>query len=199
MTRDPADLDYANVVKRAFTVATRPQNLLVLVFGAAVVVLGGTASLFVLAGPLAVGYADACAKMARGQRTELDDIFWRGFERLWPAMAAGFILGLATFALTFMLVIPGMFALQFSALVCTCIALDREERGGLEAIQRVWEKVRENPSPIVMMWLIASLIGTVLSLTIIGTVVMVAFFFLVSIYVYVHFFGADADPRVTQV
>lgn len=199
MTRDPADLDYANVVKRAFTVATRPQNLLVLFFGAAIVVLGGIASLFLLAGPLGVGYADACAKMARGQKTELDDIFWRGFERLWPAMVAGFILGICTFVLTFVLVVPGLFAFLFSSLVLTSIALDVEERDGLQAIQRIWNLVLKNPAPIVIMWLISSLIGAVLSFTVIGTVVMVAFFFLVSVYIYVHYLGEDADPKATQI
>lgn len=199
MTRDPADLDYANVVKRSFLVATRPENLLVLFFGGAIVVLGSLFSGFLLAGPLGVGYAHACAKMARGQRAELDDVFWRGFERLWPSVVAGFVLGLSTTALCFVLVVPGFFALLFSAVVFTSLALDKEERGGLETIQRVWELVRARPAPLVIMALIASLIGTLLTFTIIGSVVMVAFFFLVALYVYLHFFGADADPGSTQV
>ena len=199
MTPEPADLDYANVVKRAFGVATQPQNLFVLFFGAAIVGLGGLFSAFILAGPLGVGYADACAKMVRGQRAELDDIFWRGFERLWPSMVAGFLLMLATAALSFMLVIPGMVVLLFSALVFTSLALDREPRGGIEAIQRVWALFIERPAPLLIMWLIASLIGALLSLTVVGVVVMLAFFFLVSVFVYLHYFRADADPRMATV
>lgn len=199
MTRDPADLDYANVVKRSFTIAVRPENLLVLFFGGAIVLLGSVFSGFLLAGPLGVGYAHACAKMARGQRAELDDVFWRGFERLLPSVVAGFVLGLSTTALLFMLFIPGLFGLLFSAVVFTAIALDKEPKGGFETIQRVWELVVAKPAPLVIMALIASLIGGLLVATVVAIPAAVAFFFLVAIYVYLHFFGADAEPGATQV
>ena len=172
---------------------TRPQNVLVLLFGAAVVVLGSVASGFLLTGPLGVGYAHVAAKMLQGQRAELDDVFWRGFDRFRSSIPAGFVLGLATTALTFVLFVPGLFGLLFSALVFSALALDAEEHRGFASIHRVIALVRSVPTPLITMALIASLIGVLLSLTVVGTVVMVAFFFLVAVSVYHHYFDSEPD------
>lgn len=199
MTRDPADLDYRDVLKRTFTIGTRPQNLFVLLGGAAVVLFGSIFSGFLLAGPLGVGYADACGRMARGRRAELDDIFWRGIDRPWPAILAGFPLGILTFVLSFVLVVPGLLALLFSALVFSTIAFDKEERSGFDAIQRAWNLVMSQSAPIIIMWLVAAFLGGLMSMTVIGVVPMVGFLYLVSFFVYVHYFGDDASPGVTEV
>lgn len=197
MNREPADLDYANVIKRSLLVATRPENLLVLFFGAALVVLGATFSFFVLAGPLAVGYAEACAKMTQGRRVELDDLVWRGLERIQPSIIAGLILSLAITAGLFILVIPGMLVLLFAGMVYSAIALDDEPGGPFDAIQRIWNLVSRRPVPLVIMGLISALIGGVLNLAgyltsgiILGltATATVGFFFVVSSFVYQHYF-----------
>jgi hypothetical protein len=198
MTNARADLDYVGVLRRAFDVGTKVDNLLVLFLGAAIVVLGGLFSAFILAGPLGVGYADACGKMARGQKPELDDIFWRGFERFWPSVVAGLITMLAAAALFFALFIPGTLALYFGAVVFCVLAFDPEARSGVEAIQRVWGLVVERPGPLAIMGLILGILGALLSLTVIGSVIMVALVFLTAVFTYAHYFAEDADPRWTQ-
>lgn len=196
MTRTIADLDYANVVKRAFRVATTPQNLLVLFFGAAIVALGSFFSFFILAGPLGVGYVDACARMARGQRAELDDVIWRGFERLGPAVTSGFLLGAITTALLFVLLVPGLMAMQFAGLVYARLAFDRRDLTGMQALSETWAFALDHRGPLLIMGLIGGLIGGVLSLTVIGSVVAVAFCFLISVFTYAHYFADPADPRL---
>ena len=192
----PMALDYRDILQRSFIVATRQENLFVLFFGAAVVLLGSIFSAFLLAGPLGVGYAHTCWKMVQGQRAELDDIFWRGFDRFVPALTAGFFLGLATFLLCYLLIVPGLFAILFSATVYSAIALDREQVTGFKAIIKVKDLFLANPAPIAIMWVVAAIIGGLLTLTIIGAIVSFAFFFLVSVMIYMHYFARDADPRL---
>lgn len=223
MKREPPDLDYANVVKRSLLVVLRPENLFVLLFGAAIVVLGGIFSGLLLAGPLGVGYANVCARMIRGRRADLDDVFWRGFERLGPSVVAGVILMLATSFLLFILVVPGLLSLLFAALVFSSIALDRAPRSGLSAIQRAWSLVLERPVPLVLMGLIASLVGSLATvlvvaalalvslplgvsvlayfgypLAVVATAIILPFFYVVAVFVYIHYLGEDADPRAIR-
>lgn len=199
MSTIPGDLDYTHLIKRAFSVAIRPENLFVLLFGAAVVALGSLFSGALLAGPLGVGYIDACRKMVEGKKAEMDDIIWRGFDRWWAALSAGVVLGLLTAALSMVLVVPGMFALLFSGLVYGVIAFDAKEPTGMEAIQRVWSMVLARPAPFVIMGLIASAIGSVLTLTVVGTVVMVAFFYLLSVLIYIQCYEGEGVVTQTQV
>ncbi|MBX2812363.1 MAG: hypothetical protein KTR25_11160 [Myxococcales bacterium] len=186
MTSDPAALDYLNVLKKAFAVATRPENIFVLLFGAAVVFLGSCFSAFLLAGPLGVGYAHACSKMVQGKRVEFDDIFWRGFERWWSAIPAGIILGLATFVLSIILV-PAYFSLLFSAVVYCTIALTPEPISGFRAIDKVWRIVRANPAPMAIMGLIFAVISGVLTLTVVGIVLVVALGFLIAVFIHAQY------------
>ncbi len=192
MTRESSDLDYANVLKRAASVLIQPKNALVLYLGGAMVLLGSLASGFLLAGPLGVGYADACSKLAHGGRADLDDVIWRGFERLGPAVVAGFILSAAVAAGMFMLILPGMMALLFAALTFTALARDQDGRGGLETLQRLGRFAVARPVPLVLMSLLPSLIGIAFALTGIGAVVTIALTFVVATFVHDHYFGLPA-------
>lgn len=189
MTRDQASLDYAKVVKKAFYVGTRPQNIFVILFGASVVLLGSLFSFFILAGPLAVGYAHACARMAQGHRVEFDDVIWRGFERIWPAIPSGFLLsiGISVFSIP---IVPAYFLLLFASLVYCSIALDPEPGTGIEPIEKVWAQIRAQPVPMVVMGLIVAVICGLLTLTlsVVGVVLVVAFTFLVSVVLYEQYF-----------
>lgn len=188
MSRAVAELDYAGVVKRAFRIATRPQNLLVLFLGAAIVVLGSIFSAFLLAGPLGVGYADACVRMARGKRAELDDIFWRGFERLKPAVVAGIILGPATMVASFVLLVPGPVMLALSGLAYLRLATSDEELSGIEVLKHTQTFVLNHPKELAIMALIVAVVGAVLCLTVVGSVVAVAFTYLAATLTYAHYF-----------
>ena len=69
----------------------------------------------------------------------------------------------------------------------------------MEAIQRVWSMVLARPAPFVIMGLIASAIGSVLTLTVVGTVVMVAFFYLLSVLIYIQCYEGEGVVTQTQV
>lgn len=192
MSGKPAELNSIAVIKRAFGVAIRPENLLVLLLGAAIVALGSLFSAFVLAGPLGVGYADACVKMVRGRRAELDDIFWRGFDRLKPAFFAGIILGPATTAAMFVLLVPGLMVLGISALVYLRLATsDDETLTGFGVLKEIRGLLEAHGAALAVTGLVLALIGAVLSLTVVGSVVAVGFIYLAATFVFAHYYPAE--------
>lgn len=161
--------DYLSILKHTARATTRGNNPLVLLVGAAALLVGSAASLGILFGPLAVGLAKVASEVAEGRPATWEQL-GHGFDRFVPSLIAG---GLYLLAVTIgfaLLVLPGIvagIALGFAFFV---LARDPNSTG-FGALMRSARWVRANLAPTVV-WAVVSLaiVGVTSLIPIIGTV-----------------------------
>lgn len=173
------ELDYGDLLKKTLTVSVRGSNILVLVLGALVLAAGSVLTAGILAGPLALGYAGACLKIARGEPVAVSDL-WVGFRRFVPALLLSLIVLLASVVGIMAFFVPGVFVLFCSSLAFMEMA-DDPAAGPWECAQRASRLVQNHFSPVLVVAVLEIfLMGTLGWTTVIGGLVVLAFAFLLD-------------------
>ena len=174
--------DYTQLFKRTWEAIIQSQNLAVTLVGGAVLAIAGSVTLGVLAGPLFLGYALACLKIARGQPVAIDDL-WTGFQRLVPAIVTSLIIGAAAFVGFLLCFFPGLIVM----VLCTFVfhlMVDDTELSGMDAIKKSAALVKANVADVAIVWLIGGVISSLLSVTVVGSIAGIAFSSLMSAFLY---------------
>jgi uncharacterized membrane protein len=174
--------DYTQLFKRTWQAIIQQQNLIVTLVGAAVLTLASSVTLGILAGPLFLGYALACLKIARGQPVAIDDL-WTGFQRLVPAIVTSLIIGIAALIGFILCFVPGLIVMVLCTFVFP-LMVDDVELSGMDAIKKSAAMVKENVADVAIVWLVGVAISSVLSVTIVGTIAGMAFMSLMSAFLY---------------
>ncbi len=187
-------IDYGALLKESFDLAVREENLLVLLAGALAVTIGSAFSFGLLAGPLSVSYALICLNVARGDRVDFQQL-QTGFSALPQRLLAGVIYLVAIAIGSMFLGLPGM-AFGIAASFLFHVMAEDEEIGAIDALRKSFELVRSRPVPVLVVWLMAMILGGLMSITVVGTIPAVALYFLLSAFVYR--FLVDGAPLPTQ-
>lgn len=154
--------DYGSLVKQSFKLSMDGNNPFVLLVGTLVAAAGSTLTLGLLGGPFAVGLAHATLKMARGQRAEIEDL-WVGFHNFGTTFVAG-LLVLLSFLIGFcLLFIPGLIALFIFSFTFHILA-DQPHTTAVDAMKQSYAMVKEAPSIVVVLWVVALVIGAVFNI-----------------------------------
>jgi uncharacterized membrane protein len=174
--------DYTKLFKQTWAAITQQQNLIVTLVGAAVLAVAGSVTVGILAGPLMLGYALACLKIARGQPVAIDDL-WVGFQRLVPTIVTSLIIGIATFVGFLLCFVPGLIVM----VLCTFVfhlMVDDTNLSGMDAIKKSAALVKANVIDVAIIWGIGLAINSVLAVTLVGSIAGIAFATLMSAFLY---------------
>lgn len=174
--------DYTQLFKRTWDAIVQQQNLIVVLVGAVVLTVAGSVTLGILAGPLFLGYALACLKIARGQPVAIDDL-WTGFQRLVPAIVTSLIIGVGAFVGFIFCIVPALIVLVLSTFVFHMM-VDDPNLAGIDAIKKSAAMVKANVADVAIVWGIGILISSVLSITVVGSIAGMAFSSLMSAFLY---------------
>jgi uncharacterized membrane protein len=153
--RAPGELvDVAGLVKQSWGLFA--QKPLEHVLGSLIVALGGTLTLGVLMGPLAVGQIRMIDKQRRGEDIRVEDVF-SGFSSFAPAFVASlvFVVGVAIGLV--LLVVPGVVLALGWAFALWFVALQRAS--ATEALADSWALLKAHPGSVLLVLLVVTLLN----------------------------------------
>lgn len=187
-----ANTDYGGLLKNTWEICIQKDNLIVLLVGGLVTAFGSMFTLGVLSGPLTLGFVQTCHKAARGESVEMGDL-WNGFSRF----GASFVLSV----LMLIAMVIGSLACGVGALVAAVFFLysfnvmaDNEDIGAVDAMKESFALAKENLADTVVVILILGVIGSVLSMTGIGSFVFAPFWGVMIALLYNDVGGGAAGP-----
>lgn len=171
------------------------QNAITHVVAFVLVILIGSMSMGLLAGPMFVGYLRMIAKEDRGERAQIGDLF-RGFDDFVPALVAGLISSLVLWLGFMLCFIPGLLILALPTVALYLVA--QGEGDGVAAFNRAWSVVTKNLGAAFWCAFVLSLVGSLgLLLCYVGVFVTAPISMIGSYYMARQLLGEEA-PRLEQ-
>lgn len=177
--------DYVALLKDTLGLLTKPENLVPLLVDALLVTVVGSCTLGLLFPPLVHGYTAMTLKVVRGQPVKAGDSF-QGMQQF----GAAFVLGL----LMFLGFVVGSLAAGVGALVAAfvftyayCVQVERPGVGAVDAIKASFALARDHVLDTLVVWGIGLGLGTVLSATVVGPVLVYAFTALLTSVLYTRY------------
>ena len=165
--------DYGALLRDALSASTKTDNLAPLLVDALIVVTVSACTLGVAMPSLLTGYTAMCLRIARGEKVAVGDSM-KGFERFGSTLVIG-LLVLGLFVVASLLPLIGNVAALILATWVWCVHIDRPDAGAVETLKASVELVRGHPIDTLVLWLVAGGLGTLLSATVIGSVVALAY------------------------
>lgn len=165
-----ASRDYGQVFKDTFSTAVERNNIVVLLVGSIAVAFLSPLSLGILMGPLQLGLAYACNKMARGETVEVNDL-WSGFSRFIPALIAMILMGIGIFVGSLLLVLPGL-VLAFFLTFTFHVLANSPDMSGVDAMKASFGLVKEHPADVAVFWVAMIVLGMIAGATMVGSLLM---------------------------
>lgn len=182
------NIDLQELLTESWTAFSKSENLVPLLVGALIVMVGGGLTFGILMGPLMIGYIRMCRRALDGESLEIGQV-GDGFGRfagafvLFLVLVAGMIITACTFVGPLVLMFVAMFAFHV-------MAFD-DEIGGVDAIKRSFELVKANMSSCIVVFLVGAVINSVLSGTFILGIPAFGFVMLMNT---ILFLRLDAAP-----
>ncbi len=165
--------DYGALLRDALNASMKGDNLAPLLVDALIVVTVSACSLGIAAPALMRGYTAMCLRIARGETVAVGDSI-KGFEHFGATLVIGLlVLGLTVVAS--LLPVIGTVAALILATWVWCLHVDRPQAGAVDTLKASIELVLAHPVDTLVLWLVAGGLGTLLSATVIGSVVAVAY------------------------
>lgn len=165
--------DYGALIRDAFNASIKTDNLGPLLVDALIVVVVGACTLGIGAPALMRGYTAMCLRMARGEKVEIGESM-KGFEHFGATLVIALLI-LALTVVASLVPVIGTFAALIIGTWVWCIHVDRPGVGAVEALKGSFELVRAHLVDTLVLWLVAGGLGAVLSATVIGSVVALAY------------------------
>ncbi len=176
--------DPMETLKTTWGHATRGGALIPLLVDGLLVTLGGALSLGILLPPLLLGYTAMSLRVVRGEPVAMGDSF-AGLKRFVDA----WVLGLACLCL----IAVGSIALGIGALVASflltytlCVAVDEPGLGVVDVVKRSFAMAWDHWPDTLLLWAVTVVLGAVLSATVVGSVVALAFGWVMTAVIYLR-------------
>jgi hypothetical protein len=165
--------DLSNLLRDAFNLCVRSENIVPLLVDALIVVTVGTCTLGIALPAMLRGYTAMAMRIARGETVAVGDSL-KGFEHFGDSLVLG-ILVLAVAVVLTILPLIGTSAGLILGMWVMCLHVDNPSRGAVDTFMASVDIVKRNPLDTVILWLVTFAVTTGLSFTIVGSVAAVAF------------------------
>jgi len=176
--------DPMSTLKTTWERSTRGEALVPLLVDGLLVTLGSALSLGILLPPLLLGYTSMSLRVARGEPVAMGDSF-AGLKRFVDAWVIGLV--------CLVLIALGSVALGIGALVASflltytlCVASDAPGLGVIEVVKRSCTMAWAQWPDTLVLWGVNLVLGMVLSATVVGSVVALAFGWVMTAVIYLR-------------
>ncbi len=182
------NFDLNEILTGSWNRMIKSENLVPLMVGALIVMIGGGLTFGILLGPLMVGYLRMCRRALDDEPLEIGQIS-DGFSDFARSFVLALVIGVA--ALVTACTVIGMIAVMFFTMFAFQIIAFDEDIGAVDAIKRSFELVKANIGPCALVFLIGVAINSILSGTFILGIPAFAFMMLMNTTLFLRL---DAAP-----
>ncbi|MBK8014750.1 MAG: hypothetical protein IPK13_25805 [Deltaproteobacteria bacterium] len=178
---DNAAADFVESVKATGRALIRKNHPLVLLVGALALAVGGALSLGILFGPLALGYARVCLRIARDEAVDLRDL-GSGFDRFGASLFAALLLAIAM-AIGSLVVVGGVVVGFFATFTFYAMA-EHDDWGAVDSVKRSIVLVKRNLLDVALFWVLSLIVVGILGYAVVGGPVAIALATLLGAFLY---------------